>query len=127
MHIFLRTRNWPIRGQWSCEKIAILSLKPRGLVRILIHRKWAVIMSWTILKGLFFILPGLASSRLRERQGSSRSERMRPTAEPETGFDKVYIEPSVQSWLMQKRFLTCLCSTNGSYIFDIFTSALVIF
>ena len=79
------------------------------------------------LKRSLFILPGLASSRLRERQGSSRSERMRPTAEPETGFEKVYIEPSVQSWLMHKRFLTCLCSTNGSYIFDIFTSALVIF
>ena len=130
MHIFLRTRNWTIRGQWSCEKIVILSLKPRGHVRILIHRKWAIIMSWTILKGLFFIQPRLASSRQRERRrrdGRSRSERMRPTAEPETGFEKVYIEPSVQSWLMQKRFLTCLCSTNGSYIFDIFTSALVIF
>ena len=47
------------------------------------------------LKRSFFILPGLASSRLRERQGSSRSERMRPTAEPETGFEKVYIERSV--------------------------------
>ena len=53
VHIFLRTRNWTIRGQWSCEKIVILSLKPRGHVRILIHRKWAIIMSWTILKGLF--------------------------------------------------------------------------
>ena len=41
-----------IAGQWSCEKIVILSLKPRGHVRILIHRKWAIIMSWTILKGL---------------------------------------------------------------------------
>ena len=87
-------------------------------------------MSWTILKGFFFIQPTLASSRLRERrrrEGRSRNERMLGTAEPETGFEKVYIEPSVQSWLMQKRFLTCLCSTNGSYIFDIFTSALVIF
>ena len=53
VHIFLRTRNWTIAGQWSCEKIVILSLKPRGHVRILIHRKWAIIMSWTILKGLF--------------------------------------------------------------------------
>ena len=53
VHIFLRTRNWTIAGQWSCEKIVILSLKPRGHVRFLIHRKWAIIMSWTILKGLF--------------------------------------------------------------------------
>ena len=52
VHIFLRTRNWTIAGQWSYEKIVILSLKPRGHVRILIHRKWAIIMSWTILKGL---------------------------------------------------------------------------
>ena len=53
VRIFLRTRNWTIAGQWSYEKIVILSLKPRGHVRILIHRKWAIIMSWTILKGLF--------------------------------------------------------------------------
>ena len=78
------------------------------------------------LERFFFIQPRLVSSRLRERrrrEGRSRSERMRGTAEPETGFEKVYIEPSVQSWLMQKRFLTCLSSTNGLYIFDIFTSA----
>ena len=52
-HIFLRTRKWTIVRQWSCEKIAVLSLKPQGHVRILICRKWAIIMSWTILKGLF--------------------------------------------------------------------------
>ena len=53
-HIFLRTRKWTIVRQWSCEKIAVLSLKPQGHVRILIYRKWAIIMSWTILKGLFY-------------------------------------------------------------------------
>ena len=86
-------------------------------------------MSWTILKGFFFIQPTLASSRLRERrrrEGRSRNERMLGTEEPETGFEKVYIEPSVQPWFMQKRLLTCLSSTNGIEILDIFTSALVI-
>ena len=53
VHIFLRSRNWTIAGQWSCEKIAISSLRPRGHVRILIYRKWTIIMSWTILKGFF--------------------------------------------------------------------------
>ena len=31
-----------IARQWSREKFAILTLKPRSHVRILIHRKWAI-------------------------------------------------------------------------------------
>ena len=31
-----------IAGQWSAEKIAILSLKPPCQVRILIYRTWAI-------------------------------------------------------------------------------------
>ena len=80
-HIFLRTRNWTIAGQWSYEKIVILSLKPRGHVRILIHRKWAIIMSWTILKGLFLSnldLPqvdSVSAEGARDAGEASKSER----------------------------------------------------
>jgi len=34
-----------IERQWSREKFAILSLKPRSRVRILIYRTWAIIFS----------------------------------------------------------------------------------
>ena len=32
-----------IARQWSSEKFAILTLKPRSHVRILIHRTWAIV------------------------------------------------------------------------------------
>ena len=78
VHIFLRTRNWTIAGQWSYEKIVILSLKPRGHVRILIHRKWAIIMSWTILKGLclsYLDLPQVDCVSAREAREASECDR----------------------------------------------------
>ena len=31
-----------IARQWSCEKFAILTLKPRSHVRILIYRTWVI-------------------------------------------------------------------------------------
>ena len=67
-----------IAGQRSCEKIAILSLKPRGHVRILIHRKWAIIMSWTILKGLCLSnldLPQVDCVSAREAREASECDR----------------------------------------------------
>ena len=40
-----------IASQWSREKFAILTLKPRSHVRVLIYRRWAIIFTVHVKQG----------------------------------------------------------------------------
>ena len=44
-----------IARQWSCEKFAILTPKPRSHVRILIYRTWAIIFMLILLFSIIII------------------------------------------------------------------------
>ena len=50
-----------IARQWSREKFAILSLKPRSHVRILIYRTWAIVGQpyFILMRGRVVFLPSL--------------------------------------------------------------------
>ena len=40
-----------IASQWSREKFAILTLKPRSHVRVLIYRRWAIVFTVHVKQG----------------------------------------------------------------------------
>ena len=40
-----------IASQWSREKFAILTLKPRSHVRVLIYRRWAIVLTVHVKQG----------------------------------------------------------------------------
>ena len=46
-----------IARQWSREKFAILILKPRSQVRVLIYRRWAIVLTVHVKQGWLLVSP----------------------------------------------------------------------